>query len=90
MLAGWLTKASVNVQLLAASLNLLALNVREEWADGHFSWFKHIFSTHSTQVLHECIPSVYLIFPLDSCVVNQRKRFDIPTVENLPKFELIR
>lgn len=43
MLAGWLTKASVNVQLLADSLNLLALNVREEWPDGHFSWFKLFF-----------------------------------------------
>lgn len=43
MLAGWLTKASVNVQLLADSLNPLALNMREEWPDGHFSWFKHFF-----------------------------------------------
>lgn len=43
MLAGWLTKTSVNVQLLADSLNLLALNMREEWLDGHFSWFKHFF-----------------------------------------------
>lgn len=44
MLAGWLTKASVNVQLVADSLNLLALNMREEWPDGHFSWFKHFFN----------------------------------------------
>lgn len=43
MLAGWLTKASVNVQLVADSLNLLALNMREEWPDGHFSWFKRFF-----------------------------------------------
>lgn len=90
MLAGWLTKASVNVQLLADSLNPLALNMREEWPDGHFSWFKHFFSTHSTPVLHECIPSVYLIFPLHSCGVDQHKRFDIPTVANLQqKFELM-
>lgn len=43
MLAGWFTKASVNVQLVADSLNLLALNMREKWPDGHFSWFKHFF-----------------------------------------------